>query len=113
MESHDTARQGLGPWRLVSCRFPRRSRPSSSSDLDCTLAIEGESGVEKDVAARAIRAQSKRRDGVLVCANLAAIPESLLEAERRALLAASRYRAKNGRLRPERRSPWRGRPRHS
>ena len=50
---------------------------------------------------------------VLVCANLAAIPESLLEAERRALLAASRYRAKNGRLRPERRSPWRGRPRHS
>ena len=69
--------------------------------------------MEKDVAARAIRAQSKRRDGVLVCANLAAIPESLLEAERRALLAASRYRAKNGRLRPERRSPWRGRPRHS
>jgi PAS domain S-box-containing protein len=46
-----------------------------------TILIEGESGVGKDVLARFIHANSRRRSNVFLAVNCAAIPETLLESE--------------------------------
>ncbi|MBK5293441.1 MAG: sigma-54-dependent Fis family transcriptional regulator, partial [Acidobacteriia bacterium] len=46
-----------------------------------TVLIQGESGVGKELIARAIHQRSRRPDGPLVSLNCGAIPESLLESE--------------------------------
>jgi len=51
------------------------------ADTDATVLLRGESGVGKDVVARAIHARSSRRDGPLVRVNCASIPSGLLESE--------------------------------
>ena len=48
---------------------------------DSTVLIQGESGVGKDVVARLIFSESKRRDKPFMKINCAAIPENLLESE--------------------------------
>jgi two-component system, NtrC family, response regulator AtoC len=58
-----------------------RSTIESIADTNTTVLIRGESGVGKDLVARAVHAASTRRSGPLVKVNCAAIPQGLLESE--------------------------------
>ena len=48
---------------------------------DATLLVTGESGTGKELVARAVHAQSHRRDRPFVAVNCGAIPENLIETE--------------------------------
>src|SRR6266849_4568161 len=58
-----------------------RSVIESIADTDTTVLIRGESGVGKDVVARALHVASERRHGPFIKVNCAAIPPGLLESE--------------------------------
>src|SRR5262249_27837928 len=51
------------------------------ADTDATVLVRGESGVGKDLVARAVHARSTRCHGPFVRVNCAAIPAGLLESE--------------------------------
>ena len=53
----------------------------SIADTDTTVLIRGESGVGKDLIARAVHAASTRCAGPFIKVNCAAIPQGLLESE--------------------------------
>jgi two-component system response regulator AtoC len=58
-----------------------RSLIEEVADTDATILVLGESGVGKNLVARAIHAASVRRNGPFVKVNCAALPGELLESE--------------------------------
>ena len=58
-----------------------RTTIDNIADTDAMVLIRGESGVGKDLVARAIHAASRRRERPFVKVNCAAIPSELLESE--------------------------------
>src|SRR6058998_2173685 len=58
-----------------------RGMVENIADTDAAVLLRGESGVGKDLVARAIHARSVRHHGPFVRVNCAAIPSGLLESE--------------------------------
>ncbi|MBW2383930.1 MAG: sigma-54-dependent Fis family transcriptional regulator [Deltaproteobacteria bacterium] len=75
---HDSVRRALWSSRAMS---EIREVIEQISDTNVTVLIQGESGVGKEIVARAIHEMSTRADGPFVKVNCAALPEDLLESE--------------------------------
>lgn len=54
---------------------------SQVADTDATVLLQGENGTGKELFARALHYNSRRRDKAFIAVNCAAIPENLLESE--------------------------------
>ncbi|MBX3210046.1 MAG: sigma 54-dependent Fis family transcriptional regulator [Labilithrix sp.] len=68
----------IGTSTVMRHLFAQLERAAGS---DLTILVEGESGVGKDLLARAIHAKSARKEGPMVIADCSAIPEHLIESE--------------------------------
>src|SRR2546425_224443 len=74
-DTHVTLLDGSPQMRAI------RTVIENIADTDATVLIRGESGVGKDLVARAVHAASARCGGPFVKVNCAAIPPGLLESE--------------------------------
>ena len=75
-ESHD-----LGIVGESSAMTGLLSQLESVADTNVTVLIEGQTGTGKELVASAVHYQSRRRDGLFVAQNCAALTESLLDSE--------------------------------
>ncbi|MBX3258573.1 MAG: sigma 54-interacting transcriptional regulator [Labilithrix sp.] len=75
---NDRFGDAIGTSAVMRHLFAQLERAAGS---DLTILIEGESGVGKDLLARAVHAKSARKDGPMVIADCSAIPEHLIESE--------------------------------
>ncbi len=78
MSSRESFGEALGVSPLMRHLFAVLEQAAAS---DITVLLEGESGVGKDVLARAIHAASARKEGPFVVVDCGAIPPSLIESE--------------------------------
>lgn len=79
-------KSGLAPsFREISGNSPAvkaiKEQIAQVAPTDAWVLIDGENGTGKEVAARTLHSQSKRRDKPMVAVNCAAIPEELIESE--------------------------------
>ena len=72
---HDQLSDGSSQMRAIHAII------ENIADTDATVLIRGESGVGKDLVARAIHASSSRRHEPFIKVNCAAIPSGLIESE--------------------------------
>ena len=97
--THQNAASGIlgvskqGAARSIACRkrigrrqsgaesAHRRTKWAVVAGTNATVLVRGESGVGKELVARALHFSSARRDGPFICLNCAAITETLLESE--------------------------------
>jgi transcriptional regulator with PAS, ATPase and Fis domain len=75
---NDRFGDAIGTSNVMRYLFAQLERAAGS---DLTVLVEGESGVGKDLLARAIHAKSPRKEGPFVIADCSAIPEHLIESE--------------------------------
>lgn len=78
------ARKGDGTLDFVCCSEAMQRvfrMVDRVADADVPVLVRGESGVGKEIVARALHAQSRRRDRPFVKINCAALPSELLESE--------------------------------
>jgi transcriptional regulator with PAS, ATPase and Fis domain len=78
LSDSDRFGDALGTSTAMRHLFARLERAAQS---ELTILLEGESGVGKDVLARAIHDKSARRGGPFVVADCSAFPEHLIESE--------------------------------
>ena len=79
-DAHRRLREEMDLWRSPRMQGVRRVIDQASR-IDVTVLIGGETGVGKDVVARAVHALSPRRGRPFVKVNCAAVPRDLLESE--------------------------------
>jgi transcriptional regulator with PAS, ATPase and Fis domain len=70
--------QAIGVSAAMRHLFAMLDRAAAS---DVTVLLEGESGVGKEILARAVHTQSSRKEGPFVAVDCGAIPATLIEAE--------------------------------
>jgi Nif-specific regulatory protein len=82
---NEQLREQLGTQSEIVGRSPViakvRAQIARVAATNATVLISGESGVGKELVARALHLSSARRDKLFVCLNCAALTESLLESE--------------------------------
>ncbi len=79
-DGHRRLREEMDLWRSPRMQGVRRVIDQASR-IDVTVLIGGETGVGKDIVARAVHALSPRRGRPFVKVNCAAVPRDLLESE--------------------------------
>ena len=78
MRRHKLETEMIGSGKKMQTVFETILR---CAEVDSSVLIMGETGVGKELAARAIHAQSHRREKPFVSVNCGALPEALLESE--------------------------------
>jgi transcriptional regulator with PAS, ATPase and Fis domain len=78
MSASDRFGDAIGTSPMMRHLFASLEKAAAS---ELTILLEGESGVGKDLLARAIHAKSQRAQGPFVVADCGAIPENLIESE--------------------------------